>query len=180
MLAGIALYNPAMATTISRTSSTLFIGGVSFAHTAARGEVYAESTLREQHDLWIMSFLVDVRCELLELGLAADGMYHLKGSLLLIELAAFCLTVAFLWADRRWGNTPVPKRCSTTFVWTAHIDITWGMGFDLCPLQTIESKKQYYAQAILENWLTVFTHDPAIPEAYVEKDEIGKMAARKV
>ena len=28
---------------------------------------------------------------------------------------------------------------------TAHIDISWGMGFDLYPLQTIESKKQYYA-----------------------------------
>ena len=27
---------------------------------------------------------------------------------------------------------------------TAHIDLTWGMGFDLYPLQTIESKKQYY------------------------------------
>ena len=54
------------------------------------------------------------------------------------------------------------------------------MGFDLCPLQTIESRKQYYAQAIPEKWLTVFTHDPAIPWAYVEKDEIGKMAARKV
>jgi glyoxylase-like metal-dependent hydrolase (beta-lactamase superfamily II) len=63
---------------------------------------------------------------------------------------------------------------------TAHIDITWGMSFDLYPLQTIESKKQYYAKAIPEKWLTVFTHDPATPWAYVEKDEIGKMAARKV
>jgi hypothetical protein len=54
------------------------------------------------------------------------------------------------------------------------------MGFDLYPLQTIESKKQYCAQAISEKWLTVFTHDPAIPWACVEKDEIGKMAARKV
>ncbi len=63
---------------------------------------------------------------------------------------------------------------------TAHIDITWGMAFDLYPLQTIESKKQYYAKAIPEKWLTVFTHDPAIPWAYIEKDEIGKMVARKV
>ena len=63
---------------------------------------------------------------------------------------------------------------------TAHIDLTWGMGFDLYPLQTIESKKQYYAKAIPEKWLTVFTHDPAIPWAYIEKDEIGKMVARKV
>ena len=63
---------------------------------------------------------------------------------------------------------------------TAHIDLTWGMSFDLYPLQTIESKKQYNAKAIPEKWLTVFTHDPATPWAYVEKDEIGKMAARKV
>jgi glyoxylase-like metal-dependent hydrolase (beta-lactamase superfamily II) len=63
---------------------------------------------------------------------------------------------------------------------TAHIDLTWGMSFDLYPLQTIESKKQYYANAIPEKWVTVFTHDPAIPWAYLEKDEIGKMVARKV
>jgi len=61
---------------------------------------------------------------------------------------------------------------------TAHIDLTWGMAFDLYPLQTIESKKQYYAKAIPEKWLTVFTHDPKMPWAYVEKDEVGKMVAR--
>jgi glyoxylase-like metal-dependent hydrolase (beta-lactamase superfamily II) len=63
---------------------------------------------------------------------------------------------------------------------SAHIDLAWGMGFDLYPLQTIESKKQYYAQALPEKWLTVFTHDPKTPWAYVEKDELGKMVARKV
>jgi len=63
---------------------------------------------------------------------------------------------------------------------TAHIDLTWGMGFDLYPLQTIESKKQYYAKAIAGKWLTVFTHDPKTPWAYVEKDESGKMVARGV
>jgi glyoxylase-like metal-dependent hydrolase (beta-lactamase superfamily II) len=61
---------------------------------------------------------------------------------------------------------------------TAHIDIAWGMAFDLYPLQTIESKKQYYAKAIPEKWLTVFTHDPKTPWAYVETDELGKMVAR--
>jgi len=63
---------------------------------------------------------------------------------------------------------------------TAHIDITWGMAFDLYPLQTIESKKQYYAKAIPEKWVTVFTHDAKVPWAYVEKDEIGKMVTRAV
>jgi glyoxylase-like metal-dependent hydrolase (beta-lactamase superfamily II) len=63
---------------------------------------------------------------------------------------------------------------------TAHIDLTWGMSFDLYPLDTIESKKRYYARAIPEKWLTVFTHDPKTPWAYVEKDETGKMVARGV
>jgi glyoxylase-like metal-dependent hydrolase (beta-lactamase superfamily II) len=61
---------------------------------------------------------------------------------------------------------------------TAHIDLTWGMAFDLYPLQTIESKKEYYSRSIPEKWLTVFTHDPKTPWAYVEKDETGKMVAR--
>lgn len=61
---------------------------------------------------------------------------------------------------------------------SAHIDITWGMAFDLYPLQTIESKKQYYAKSTPEKWLTVFTHDPKTPWAYVEQDEAGKMVAR--
>ena len=61
---------------------------------------------------------------------------------------------------------------------TAHIDLTWGMGFDLYPLDTIESKKQYYSRALPEKWLTVFTHDPKTPWAYIERDELGKMVAK--
>jgi glyoxylase-like metal-dependent hydrolase (beta-lactamase superfamily II) len=61
----------------------------------------------------------------------------------------------------------------------AHIDLTWGMGFDLYPLDTIESKKEYYARAIPEKWLTVFTHDPKIPWAYIERDQSGKMVAKE-
>jgi len=63
---------------------------------------------------------------------------------------------------------------------TAHIDTTWGMSFDLYPLQTIGSKKRYYAQSIPEKWLTVFTHDATTPWAYVEKGESGKMVAKEV
>src|SRR5260370_41964093 len=52
---------------------------------------------------------------------------------------------------------------------TAHIDLTWGMGFDLYPLQTIESKKQYYAKSMPGKRLTGFTPDPKTPCAYVEE-----------
>jgi glyoxylase-like metal-dependent hydrolase (beta-lactamase superfamily II) len=63
---------------------------------------------------------------------------------------------------------------------TAHIDITWVMAFDLYPLQTIESRKRYYAHAMPEKWLTIFTHDPKTPWAYVEKGEMGRLVARPV
>src|SRR5262249_29613842 len=44
-----------------------------------------------------------------------------------------------------------------------HLDLTWVMAFDLFPLQTIESRKRYYAHALPERWLTVFTHDDPTP-----------------
>jgi glyoxylase-like metal-dependent hydrolase (beta-lactamase superfamily II) len=58
---------------------------------------------------------------------------------------------------------------------SAHLPPTWVMAFDLYPLLTIESRKRYYSEAIPENWLTVFTHDPALPWAYLEKDERGRL-----
>jgi glyoxylase-like metal-dependent hydrolase (beta-lactamase superfamily II) len=61
-----------------------------------------------------------------------------------------------------------------------HINLTWGMAFDLFPLQTIESRKQYYAQAIPERWLTVFTHDDQTPWGYIEEGERGKLNLSKL
>lgn len=63
---------------------------------------------------------------------------------------------------------------------TAHIEMAWGMSFDLYPLQTVESKKEYYAQAMPGEWLTVFTHDPTTPWAYVERDESGKLITKPI
>jgi len=60
---------------------------------------------------------------------------------------------------------------------SAHVELNWVMAFDLYPLETIESRKRYYSRAIPERWLTMFTHDPEIPWAYIEKDERGKMGA---
>jgi glyoxylase-like metal-dependent hydrolase (beta-lactamase superfamily II) len=60
----------------------------------------------------------------------------------------------------------------------AHLDLTWVTGFDLSPIATIESRKRYYAQAIPEKWLMLFTHDTEMPWAYVGPDEKGKMVAQ--
>jgi len=62
----------------------------------------------------------------------------------------------------------------------AHLDLNWVMAFDLYPMETVESRRRYYSQAIPEKWLTIFTHDPNTPWAYVEKGEKGKMVAKPV
>src|SRR5882757_1395470 len=63
---------------------------------------------------------------------------------------------------------------------SAHLDLSWGMSYDLYPLQTIDSKKKYYAEAIPEKWLTVFTHDPVTPWGHVEAGEKGKLVVRPI
>jgi glyoxylase-like metal-dependent hydrolase (beta-lactamase superfamily II) len=63
---------------------------------------------------------------------------------------------------------------------SAHLDLTWVTGVDLFPLTSIESRKQYYAQAIPERWLTVFTHDDQTPWGYVERGERGRLGLAKL
>jgi glyoxylase-like metal-dependent hydrolase (beta-lactamase superfamily II) len=62
---------------------------------------------------------------------------------------------------------------------SAHVEVNWVMGFDLYPLETIESRKRYYARAIPEKWLTMFTHDPALPWSYLARNERGKIVAEE-
>jgi glyoxylase-like metal-dependent hydrolase (beta-lactamase superfamily II) len=63
---------------------------------------------------------------------------------------------------------------------TAHLDIVWSPAFDLYPLDTLASRKRYYAQAIPEKWLSIFTHDVKMPWGYVEKDEKGRIAVKSL
>jgi glyoxylase-like metal-dependent hydrolase (beta-lactamase superfamily II) len=62
---------------------------------------------------------------------------------------------------------------------TWHLDVTWAMAYDLFPLETIENRKKYYAQAIPGDWLTMFTHDPNVPWARITRTD-GKLAAAPV
>jgi glyoxylase-like metal-dependent hydrolase (beta-lactamase superfamily II) len=59
-----------------------------------------------------------------------------------------------------------------------HLEIPWVMGYDSFPLETMEQKKRFYAEAIPNRWLVLFPHDPAVPLAYVERGGDGKFAAR--
>jgi glyoxylase-like metal-dependent hydrolase (beta-lactamase superfamily II) len=57
---------------------------------------------------------------------------------------------------------------------SAHLDVTWVMGYDLDPLACIEQRKRFYERAIPEEWLVLFTHDHFKPMGYVEWNEKGK------
>jgi glyoxylase-like metal-dependent hydrolase (beta-lactamase superfamily II) len=52
-----------------------------------------------------------------------------------------------------------------------HMDVAWAMAYDLFPLEVLENRKRYYAKAIPEQWLTIFTHDPEVPWAYIERTD---------
>jgi glyoxylase-like metal-dependent hydrolase (beta-lactamase superfamily II) len=61
-----------------------------------------------------------------------------------------------------------------------HLDLTWVMAYDLFPLETIESRKRFYADAIPQQWLVVYTHDHEMPWSYVETGANGKPVAKKL
>jgi hypothetical protein len=52
------------------------------------------------------------------------------------------------------------------------------MSYDVFPLDTIESRKRFYAQAVPQQWLTIFTHDHEHPWAYLDEVKPGKVVAR--
>jgi glyoxylase-like metal-dependent hydrolase (beta-lactamase superfamily II) len=62
---------------------------------------------------------------------------------------------------------------------TAHLDPTWVMGYDLDPLSTIEQRKRFYARAIPEEWLVLFTHDHHTPMARIGLNDKGKPVVTK-
>jgi glyoxylase-like metal-dependent hydrolase (beta-lactamase superfamily II) len=57
---------------------------------------------------------------------------------------------------------------------SAHLDVTWVMGYDLDPLSCIGQRKRFLSQAIPEKWLVLFTHDHHQPMGYVEWGPKGK------
>jgi hypothetical protein len=57
---------------------------------------------------------------------------------------------------------------------SAHLDVTWVMGYDLDPLTCIEQRKRFLNRAIPERWLVLFTHDHHHPMGYVEWGAKGK------
>jgi glyoxylase-like metal-dependent hydrolase (beta-lactamase superfamily II) len=64
--------------------------------------------------------------------------------------------------------------CGDIIPTSAHVRLSWIMGYDLQPLTTLAEKKQLLAQALAGGWLLVFEHDPVVAACHVrsENDQI--------
>ena len=59
---------------------------------------------------------------------------------------------------------------------TAHTTPTWVAAFDLYPLESIESKTRILSQAIEQQWVCGFGHDPEVAFARIESGKSGPAA----
>jgi glyoxylase-like metal-dependent hydrolase (beta-lactamase superfamily II) len=56
-----------------------------------------------------------------------------------------------------------------------HLSLPWIMAYDLYPLRTLETKREWLKTIVPENWIVVFGHDPDIPAATLH--ELGNKIA---
>ena len=62
----------------------------------------------------------------------------------------------------------------------SHLPLPYIMGYDLYPIQTLETKRWVLDRAFEEEWLLLFEHDPLVQAGYVRRDEEGKYFLREV
>jgi hypothetical protein len=56
----------------------------------------------------------------------------------------------------------------------AHVPFPWIMGYDLYPLTTLASKKEWIPRAAAEGWLGCFEHDADTPWARLVEEKPGR------
>ncbi len=52
-----------------------------------------------------------------------------------------------------------------------HTPVAWVMSYDLYPVQTMENKKKWLAEAARGNWLCVLCHEAGTPTGYIRERE---------
>lgn len=60
-----------------------------------------------------------------------------------------------------------------------HLHPAYTMGYDLCAERGVDEKQRFLEQAIGENWIVVFEHDPMIAAARLAWDERGRPVIRE-
>ncbi len=62
----------------------------------------------------------------------------------------------------------------------SHLPLPYIMGYDLHPLQTLETKRWVLDRAYRDHWLLIFEHDPEVRMGRVGRDTEGKYFLEKV
>ena len=62
----------------------------------------------------------------------------------------------------------------------SHLPLPYIMGYDLFPIQTLETKRWVLDQAFEEKWLLLFEHDPLVQAGRVRRDQGGKYFLHEV
>ena len=56
-----------------------------------------------------------------------------------------------------------------------HVPYAWIAAFDLYPVETLATKRRILPQAVLEQWICVFDHDPDVPAARLVEESPGPL-----
>lgn len=59
----------------------------------------------------------------------------------------------------------------------AHLSTPWVMGYDLFPVETMETKERWLPRAARDRWICFFQHDPEIPRARLVEERPGRYRA---
>ena len=55
-----------------------------------------------------------------------------------------------------------------------HVPVPYVMAYDLEPMETVNARQRWYAEAAHEGWMLFFQHDPEHPLWTIRKDEKGR------
>ena len=62
----------------------------------------------------------------------------------------------------------------------SHLPLPYIMGYDLDPMQTLDTKRWVLDRAFAEDWLLIFEHDPLIQAGHLRKDTEGRYVLEEV
>ena len=54
---------------------------------------------------------------------------------------------------------------------TAHVDVPWIMAYDLYPMETLEFKRAFVAEAVEREYIVFFEHDPAVAAGIIRQKD---------
>lgn len=70
--------------------------------------------------------------------------------------------------------------CADLFPLASHLQLPWIMGYDLRPLVTLEEKRRVLGEALEQQWILFFEHDPRIVAGKLEAGEKGPVLGAAV